>query len=97
MEKKRDRLKRNKLIGKIEQGDIEIIDVESKFYAAKASWLDRKVNPESITHRTLSEILQQHNITVFDIIKTNECNPNNSDFFEIINATAVLSKRIQCL
>lgn len=82
MWKKRDRIKRNTLIGKIEQGGIEIIDVERKFYAAKASWLDR-INPESITHRTLSEILQ-HNITVFDIIKTNECNPNNSDFFEMI-------------
>lgn len=35
--KKRDRIKRNTLIGKIEQGGIEIIDVESKFYAAKAS------------------------------------------------------------
>lgn len=82
--KKRDRIKRNTLIGKIEQGGIEIIDVESKFYAAKASWLERIVNPECTTHRTLNDILQQHNITVFDIIKTNECNPNNSDFFEMI-------------
>lgn len=80
--KKRDRIKRNTLIGKIEQGGIEIIDVESKFYAAKASWLERIVNPECTTHRTLNDILQQHNITVFGIIKTNECNPNNSDFFK---------------
>lgn len=86
MWKKRDRIKRNTLFGKIEQGGVEIIDVESKFYAAKASWLDTSgiVNPESITDRTLMEILQQHNITVFDIMKTNECHPNNSDMFEMI-------------
>lgn len=70
--KKRDRIKRNTLIGNIEKGGIGIIDVESKFNAAKASWISRIVNVDSITYRTLSSILQQHNILVFDIIKINE-------------------------
>ena len=42
--KKRDRIKRNTLIGKVERGGIGIIDVESKFYAVKASWISRMIN-----------------------------------------------------
>ena len=35
--KKRDRIKRKTLIGKLERGGINIVDIESKFLAAKAS------------------------------------------------------------
>lgn len=78
------------LIGKIEQVGIEIIDVENKFYAAKAPWLDRIVNLKSITHRPLSNILQQHNTAVFYIIKTNGCNPNYSDFLRRLNCCSFI-------
>ena len=40
-EKKRDRIKRKTLIGKLEKGGISILDIESKFTAAKASWVKR--------------------------------------------------------
>ena len=49
---KRDRIKRNTLIDKIEYGGIGIIDVESKFYATKATWISRILNTEIITHRS---------------------------------------------
>ena len=83
--KKRDRIKRNTLIGKIEYGGIGIIDVESKFNATKATWISRIINAESITHRTLKDILQPYNISVFDLIKTNEHNFNETEFFRMLD------------
>jgi hypothetical protein len=48
--RKRDRIKRNTLIGKIDQGGIGIEDIENKFQAVKASWIKRLVDKDSITH-----------------------------------------------
>lgn len=58
MEKKRNRIKINTLINNVAKGGIGIIDVESKFYAAKASWISRIINVENIIYRKLSSILQ---------------------------------------
>lgn len=67
--KKRDRIKRNTLIGKIEKGGINIVDIESKFLAAKASWIKRITNKCSITYDSLNDMLHEMNISVFEIIK----------------------------
>ena len=47
--------------------------------------ISRIINTESITHRTLSDILQPYNISVFDLIKTNEHNFNETEFFRILD------------
>ena len=80
--KKRDRIKRNTLIGKIQQGGIGVVDIESKFYATKASWISRILDIDSVTHRTLNDILKQHNISIFDVLKTSEY--NNPYFFKML-------------
>lgn len=67
--KKRDRIKRNTLIGKIEKGGINIVDIESKFLAAKASWIKRIINICSITYDSLNDMLHEMKISVFEIIK----------------------------
>ena len=54
--KKRDRIKRHTLIGNIEQGGIGIIDVESKFKAAKASWIYRIIDKSSLIHRFITQL-----------------------------------------
>jgi hypothetical protein len=43
---KRDRIKRNVLVQKIEDGGIGMIDVESHFQAVKASWVGKITNSE---------------------------------------------------
>lgn len=48
--KNRDRIKKNTLIGKFEQGGIGIIDIESKLYAVKASGIGRVLNKNSGKH-----------------------------------------------
>ena len=77
-------IKRNTLIGKIEYGGFGIIDVESKHYDTKATWISRKINTESITHRTLNDFLQPYNISVFHLIKTKEHNFNETEFFKML-------------
>lgn len=67
--KKRDRIKRNTLIGKIEKGGINIVDIESKFLAAKASWIKRITNKCSITYDSLNDMLHEMEISVFEINK----------------------------
>lgn len=82
--KKRDRIKRNTLIGKIEKGGIGVIDLESKFYAAKASWIGRILDENSITHRTLSAVMRQYKLNISDILKTTEYNFLESTFFKML-------------
>lgn len=103
--KKKDRIKRNTLIGDIEEGGIGIVDIESKFLAAKASWISRILDERSITFRTLSDILDKTNISIYDALKTNDCNLGTSDFFimtklphfyvEVITALNKCKKRRQ--
>ena len=47
--------------------------------------VSRIINTESITHRTLSDILQPYNISVFDLIQANEHNFNETEFFRMLD------------
>lgn len=78
--KKKDRIKRNTLIGEIEEGGIGIVDIESKFLAAKASWISRILDDRSITFRTLSDILDKTNLSIYDVLKTSDCKIVNQTF-----------------
>ena len=61
-----------------------LIDVERKFYATKATWTIRKIKTESIKHRPLTIFLHQYNIShVFDLIRTNEHNFNESELVKM--------------
>ena len=58
-------LKRKKLIGKLEKGGINIVDIEGKFLAAKASWVKRITNTLSITYDIFNDMSLKMNIFVF--------------------------------
>ena len=61
--KKKDRIKRNTLIGKVNQGGIGIVDIESKFSAAKASWIRRILDKRTIIKSDhLVDLLQYHSL-----------------------------------
>ena len=81
--KKRDRIKRNTLIGKIDQGGIGIVDIENKFQAVKASWIKRLVDKESITHILLNKMLKKINMSVAEVLKTTDYKYIESDLYKI--------------
>ena len=80
--KKRDRIKRHTLIGSIEQGGIGINYVESKFKAAKASWISGISNKGSMIHRFITQLLKKYEITVSDVLKTSYFHEKKKVFFE---------------
>lgn len=82
--KKKNRIKRNTLICEIEEGGIGIVDIKSKFLAAKASWISRILDDRSITFRTLSDIPDKTNLSMYDVLKTSDCKNSKSDFFFIM-------------
>ena len=71
---KRDRFKRNTLIGKIEKGGIGIVDVETKFKALKAAWIPRIMFRKSSVYSFVSSFFMQQNIDCKFILKTNVTN-----------------------
>jgi exonuclease III len=57
---KRDRIKRNTLIGKIEDGGLNMVDIQSHFEALKAAWKDRIISqPKSEWNRIAYKYINQ--------------------------------------
>jgi hypothetical protein len=83
---KGDRIKRNTLMRNVKQGviGIEIVDLESKLMAIKASWMKRLHNTNSITYEALTRMLKNKNLTIFDIVKSNEI-VLQTPFFRYLN------------
>ena len=101
-----DWIKRNTLIGRMNIVELGIIDVDSKFYATKASWISRIINTKSITHRTLSDILifYSHTIYLFFmkliIMNIIWMNPSSSECWISLDFTDMSfqhSMDVQCL
>ena len=98
--KKRDRIKRKTLIGKLEKGGINIVDIESKFLAAKASWVKRITNKSSITYDIFNDMSLKMNISVYDVIKATNaeiCKILKMPFFyqEVLSAFNICKKQKQ--
>ena len=68
---KRDRIKRNTLIGKIDKGGIGIVDIESKFKALKAAWIPRIMFKKNTVNLFVSSFFMQQNVDCDFILKTN--------------------------
>ena len=51
---KRDRIKRDTIIGNVEDGGIGLVDVELKLKAIKASWTKRLVDQSCILNRIIN-------------------------------------------
>ena len=61
---KRDRIKRDTIIGNVEDGGIGLVDVELKLKDIKASWTKRLVDQSCILNRIINGYLEKINIDV---------------------------------
>ena len=68
---KRDRIKRNTLIGPICDGGIKIVDIESKIKALKASWTKKIYYCENSLKDFLNSFCMKHNVDFRYILHTN--------------------------
>ena len=75
---KRDRIKRNTLIGNIADGGIGIVDVESKFKSLKAMWIKRLSENKSTIRIFFESIIHKKSIDLAYLLKTS--NTNIHDF-----------------
>ena len=60
---KRDRIKRNSIIGSIDNGGIGIVDIETKMHALKASWVSRIVNSKQNLYDFVNSFCTKNNIS----------------------------------
>ena len=68
---KRDRIKRNTMIGSICNGGIKIVDIESKINALKASWTKKLYYCENSLKDFLNSFCVKHNVDFQYILQTN--------------------------
>ena len=78
---KRDRIKRNSIIGSIDNGGIGIVDIETKMHALKASWVSRIVNSKQNLYDFVNSFCTKNNISIDYLLKTNE---NTIDDYTLI-------------
>lgn len=90
---KRDRIKRNTLIGKIEDGGIGVIDIELKLKSLKASWVKRLPDKSCILNEVINAFLRDVNLNLNYILSTSERKIND---FTIINHLHKFYQEIFC-
>ena len=90
---KRERIKRNTLIGHVLDGGIGIVDLETKLKSLKASWIPKILKNMGNLHCFLNSICVEHNIDINYILKTNV--RKQSDF-NIVKTLPVFYKEVFC-
>ena len=70
--KKRDRIKRATLIGKISQGGIGITDIESKFKAIKASWVKKLLTSKTKLKSVIESLCLKYGVDISYVTQTYE-------------------------
>ena len=70
--KKRDRIKRATLIGKISQGGIGITDIESKFKAIKASWVMKLLTSKTKLKSFIESLFLKFGVDISYVTQTYE-------------------------
>ena len=68
----KDRIKRNTMIGTIEQGGIGVVDIESKLKAIKASWIGKLLNCKCKLKYFLNILCDKVGVDFIYITHTNE-------------------------
>lgn len=89
---KHDRIKRNTLIGKIEEGGIGVIDIELKLKALKASWVNR-LSESCLINEVINAYLKRVNLNLNYILSTTE---RNMEDFTVINHIPKFYQEIFC-
>ena len=74
---KRDRIKRNNLICNIEDGGVNMIDIESHCEVLKAAWVKRIVESENCNWSFLSNLYFKHFGSNYQILKCSFANTNS--------------------
>ena len=69
---KTDRIKRNSLIAPIVEGGIDIVDIETKLKALKASWVNRLIDKNCINRIFVNELLKNNNLSIDFVLKATE-------------------------
>ena len=68
---KRDRIKRNTVIGKKEHGGLNIVDVESKVNSLKAAWVPRMTNTDSSWKLIAKSYANKLGFTIKELLNSN--------------------------
>ena len=69
--KKKDRIKRNTLIGPIDKGGIGVVDILSKIKSLRASWIKQILNKRNPLHDFVNSICIENNHDFNYLFKTN--------------------------
>ncbi len=69
--RKKDRIKRKTIIGSIEKGGINMIDIESKIDSLKASWAPRLINTDHPWKYILEYYLEKSGLRIIDMLRCN--------------------------
>ena len=86
MWKSKGRIKINTLIEKEIDGGLNIIDIESKLNASKASWIPRLMNTNSSLFHFINQLFEMENISLsyICILKTNLTNVEDYEELKLI-------------
>ena len=90
---KRDRLKRDAIIGNVEDGGIGLLDVKLKLKAIKASWTKRLVDQSCILNRIINGYLEKINIDINYLLTLTERKIKD---FTIISSLPTFYKEVFC-
>lgn len=90
---KRDRIKRDTVIGRQEDGGIGVVDIESKFKALKAVWCRILMDNTCIINRIVDSYLRVLNVDINYVLNVSETNISN---FKIISKLPIFYKEVFC-
>lgn len=90
---KRDRIKRDTVIGRQEDGGIGVVDIESKFKALKAAWCRILIDKTCIINKIVDSYLRILNVDINYVLNVSETNNSN---FEIIVKLPIFYREVFC-
>ena len=84
---KKERICRNTLIGKVENGGVNMPDIETMVMAAKAAWINRIFDTNNISSAVINAYLKEYHIDVNVLLKChfttkNEISKIIPDFYQ---------------
>ena len=79
---KTERIKRNTIIGRIEEGGIGLVDIETKLKALKAAWVSRILNNNGLLCRYIQHLCTRNSVDINFLLKTTERNIKNFRMIE---------------
>ena len=88
---KTERIKRNTIIGRIEEGGIGLVDIETKLKALKAAWVSRILNNNGLLCRYIQHVYTRNSVDINFLLKKTERNIKN---FRMIEKFPIFYKEV---